>query len=135
MISAMFSKKACDLGVDGILYPSVKMKGTGLNISLTPECVNSKLSLVSAIKCKVYKKCKKVIINNLKKGIVNQVTGTISWEEIPLGKYRTTEEKIRNRLSHIKCPENKRRKKSKKEKIVRLMKKRERKNIKRKNNC
>lgn len=130
MISGLFSNKACELGVDGILYPSVKMKGEGLNIALTPECVNSKLSLVGAIKCKIYKKCKEVIINNLKKGTIDQETGTINWEEIPIGRYRTTEDEIINQLSKIKCPKKKKR--NKKEKAIRLMKKRERKNLKRK---
>lgn len=132
MISGLFSHKACELGVDGVLYPSVKMKGRGLNIALTPECVDSKLSLVAAIKCKVYKKCGKVILNNLKKGTVDEEAGIIHWEELPIGKYRMTEAEIRSQLSNIQCPEKRKKKrKSKKEKRLRLMKKRERKNLKR----
>ena len=106
MISGLFSNKVCELGVDGILYPSVKMQGTGLNIALTPECVNQKLTLEAAIKCKVYKKCKKVIVNNLKRGTVNPDGLTISWEEIPLGRYRTTEEQIRKMLAKVVCKKN-----------------------------
>lgn len=132
MISGLFSHKACELGVDGVLYPSVKMKGRGLNIALTPECVDSKLSLVEAIKCKVYKKCGRIILNNLKKGTVDEKTGIINWEELPIGKYRTTEDEIRSQLLNVQCPEKRKKKrKSKKKKMLRLMKKRERKNLKR----
>ena len=132
MISGLFSHKACELGVDGILYPSVKMKGRGLNIALTPECVDSKLSLVGAIKCKVYKKCGRIILNNLKQGRIDEEAGIIIWEELPIGKYRTTEEEIRSQLLNVRCPEKRKKKrKTKSEKMLRLMKKRERKNLKR----
>jgi hypothetical protein len=131
LISAMFSNKVCELGVDGVLYPSVKMKGTGLNIALTSECVDSRLTLVDVIKCKVYKKCKEVIINNLKRGTVDQNTGAISWKDIPLGKYRAPEDYFREQLSKVYCSSKRKRKKSKKEKMMRLIKKRERKNNKR----
>jgi len=136
MISAIFSERACQRGLDGVLYPSVKMKGWGLNVALTPECVDSKLVLDSAIKCKIYKKFKKVILNNLKTGIVDQETGTITWEDLPIGEYRRTEEDIREELSRVVLEiiikGKHKRKKSKKKKALKLMKKRAKKNLNRK---
>ncbi len=101
-ISSIYSRRATELGHDGILYPSVKVKGEGLNIALTPDCVATKMTLISAVKCKVYKKCEKIIINNLKRGTVNYDSETIEWREIPIGEDdRHSEKDIRKELSLI----------------------------------
>lgn len=130
MVSALFAERACMLGLDGILYPSVKMESTGLNIALTPECVDSHLELEKAIKCKIYKKCKSVIVNNLQEGHVDYRTGTITWTEIPIGKYRSSEEEIKKKLDKVICKKKRKRKKNRKQKLLKLMLKRGRKRIK-----
>lgn len=55
LISATFSKHLLDNGLDGVIYPSVKLQGAGLNIALKPEAADSKLQLKIALECTGYK--------------------------------------------------------------------------------
>jgi hypothetical protein len=100
-VSAYFAERACEMGVDGILYPSVKTGCTGLNIALRPEVVNEKLELISVLKSKVYKNGDRVIINNLKKAYLEKGDEQFKLEEIELGKYRDSEANILRRLRLI----------------------------------
>lgn len=48
LISAWFSKVCCDLGYDGVLYPSVRAGGAGMNVAIKPEAVDKKMKLIQA---------------------------------------------------------------------------------------
>jgi hypothetical protein len=70
LISAVFTEKIISLNnqgiaVGGILYPSIKTEGEGLNVSITPKFMEC-LELKMAIECTVYKKGDKVVLANNK---------------------------------------------------------------------
>jgi hypothetical protein len=54
MISAIFSEMTANMGLDGILYPSVRTLGKGFNLALTPEATK-KMKLVVAGECSAVK--------------------------------------------------------------------------------
>jgi len=54
MISAIFTELATKNGIDGILYPSVRVGGKGFNIAITPKATE-KLGLFVAGECSIYK--------------------------------------------------------------------------------
>lgn len=63
-ISAAFSEAMVDKGLDGVLYPSVRMGGYGFNVALSPDCVNKKLRLIGAGDCTIYKNKKEICLGN-----------------------------------------------------------------------
>jgi hypothetical protein len=56
LISALYTEFITDKGLDGVLYPSVRVEGKGFNIAITPEAADSKLRLVAAGECTMYKR-------------------------------------------------------------------------------
>lgn len=64
MISAIFSEIITDLGFDGVIYPSYRMGGHGLNIALTPFASDYKIQLSVASESMSYKVGKYVLTNN-----------------------------------------------------------------------
>lgn len=63
MISALYSEIVCS-NFDGILYPSVRLAGEGINVAIKPESVNNKLKFLGASECTVYKNKKRVFVGN-----------------------------------------------------------------------
>lgn len=63
MISAIFSELVTSEGLDGVLYPSVRVGGKGFNIAITPEATK-KLGLCVAGECSIYKLKDHTIIGN-----------------------------------------------------------------------
>lgn len=63
MISAMFAEKVAAMGLDGVLYPSVRVLGRGFNIALTPKAYE-KLSLFRVGECSVYKRRDQTVVGN-----------------------------------------------------------------------
>jgi len=66
LISSIFSMNCIENNLDGVLYPSVRTMGLGLNVAIKPATVDEKMELVSVLECDVYKKREKVVINNLR---------------------------------------------------------------------
>lgn len=64
MISAIYSEMVADFGYDGVLYPSVKLAGEGINIAVKPEVIGSKIKFIHAGECTIYKNKKNVFIGN-----------------------------------------------------------------------
>lgn len=64
MISAIFTEIAVEKGFDGVLYPSVRTLGQGLNIAVTPDFVNRYMELRAAGECTVLKNGEKTIVLN-----------------------------------------------------------------------
>lgn len=63
MISALYTELVTQLGVDGVLYPSVRMGGEGFNIAITPEATK-KLGLYVAGECSIYKLKEHAVVGN-----------------------------------------------------------------------
>jgi hypothetical protein len=63
LISACYSEIASELGLDGVLYPSVKLAGEGINVAIKPKSV-SKLKLIHAGECTLYKNKKQIFVGN-----------------------------------------------------------------------
>lgn len=55
MISAVFSEITIEKGFHGVLYPSVRTSGQGLNVAVHPDFVEEYMELRSAGECTVYK--------------------------------------------------------------------------------
>lgn len=64
LVSAIFSEIITEQGYDGVLYPSVKLAGEGINIAVKPEVINSKIKFFHAGECTVYKNGKNVFMGN-----------------------------------------------------------------------
>lgn len=47
-ISALFAENCCNLGYDGVAYPSVRTDGAGMNVAIKPEAVDKKMRLIKA---------------------------------------------------------------------------------------
>lgn len=64
LISAHFTEFITEKGVDGVLYPSVRVGGRGYNIAITPEVAANKIKLVAAGECSIYKRFERSVIDN-----------------------------------------------------------------------
>lgn len=63
MISAIFTEYVTELGLDGVIYPSVRVGGKGFNIAITPDA-SQKLGLYVAGECSIYKLKDQVVVGN-----------------------------------------------------------------------
>lgn len=64
MISAIFTELITEKEYDGIVYPSVRMSGEGINIALTPESADKKLAFISASEHTLFKNGLKASLSN-----------------------------------------------------------------------
>jgi RES domain len=64
LISAAFTETLVKNGCDGVLYPSVRLGGTGFNVAITPEAADQKLQLDVVMECTAYKLLDKTILDN-----------------------------------------------------------------------
>jgi hypothetical protein len=62
LLSAIFAEVIMDSGAEGILYPSVRTFGEGLNVAIHPDVADEKLELQLIGECSIYKKREKLII-------------------------------------------------------------------------
>lgn len=62
MISAWFSKIVCDGDYDGVIYPSVRIDGAGMNVAIKPQAADEKLKFFGAAKCNVVKEGKNISV-------------------------------------------------------------------------
>lgn len=64
LLSATFAETVVDKGLDGILYPSVRVGGQGFNVAIRPEIADTNLDLVVAGECSIYKYYDQTIVDN-----------------------------------------------------------------------
>lgn len=64
LISSVFSESLLEHGIDGVLYPSVRLGGAGFNVALTPKAADLKIGLAVVIECSIYKLYDKIVIDN-----------------------------------------------------------------------
>lgn len=81
LISACYSEIITELGLDGVLYPSVKLAGEGINVAIKPEAV-SKLTLVHVGECTLYKNKKQIFVGNDTVAKINE-DGSLQYEKAP----------------------------------------------------
>lgn len=55
LLSACFTETVVNKGLDGVLYPSVRVGGKGFNVAIKPETADTSLELVVAGECSIYK--------------------------------------------------------------------------------
>ena len=64
LLSATFSELVVDKGIDGILYPSVRVGGQGFNVAINTEIADTHLDLIIAGECSIYKYFENIIVDN-----------------------------------------------------------------------
>jgi len=64
LLSAIFTETAVDHGIDGVIYPSVRVGGQGFNIAIKPETADNNLDLVVVGECSIYKYYDHTIVDN-----------------------------------------------------------------------
>ncbi|TRU46261.1 MAG: RES domain-containing protein [Microcystis aeruginosa Ma_QC_Ca_00000000_S207] len=64
LLSAAFTEVVVKMGFDGVLYPSMRIAGKGLNIAITPDATDRSLKLVSGAECTIYKNLDKTTVDN-----------------------------------------------------------------------
>jgi hypothetical protein len=64
LISAAFTETLIKNGFDGIMYPSVRLGGTGFNVALTPQTADQKLQLNVVMECTAYKLFDNTVLDN-----------------------------------------------------------------------
>ena len=82
LISALYSELITEYGYDGVLYPSVKLAGEGINIAVKPELIGTKIKFIHAGECTIYKNAKNVFIGNDTYAKVDK-DGNIEFEKAP----------------------------------------------------
>lgn len=94
LISSLFAYRCTENNLDGVLYPSVRTMGLGLNVAIKPTTVDDRMELVSVLECDVYKKKKKIAINNLRFCKVASGSKTFELQEITDPNLKFTDEQI-----------------------------------------
>lgn len=64
LLSAAFTQMVVEKGLDGVIYPSVRVGGKGFNVALRPEIANENLELVVAGECSIYKYLDQTMVDN-----------------------------------------------------------------------
>lgn len=90
MISAVYSEMSIGFGFDGVLYPSVKLAGEGINIAVKPEIIDVKINFIHAGECTVYKNKKQVFVGNDTYANVDK-GGVLKFEKAPDEVYTSEE--------------------------------------------
>lgn len=98
MISANFSESVVHLGINGVIFPSVRIESKGLNVAIDPNFVDNFMRLESVCECTIYKNKNKIIINNDKLGYTKPEDQSFELKEIEIGEYRTSDEEIKKML-------------------------------------
>lgn len=71
LISALFTVRALERGMKGVLYPSVRADGVGYSVAIHPDTVISSMKMIAAEECTVYKKGDQVIVDNESVAFIN----------------------------------------------------------------
>ena len=64
LISAVYTKLITEFGYDGVLYPSVRLAGEGINIAVSPQNINTKIRFVHSGESTIYKNKMNVFVGN-----------------------------------------------------------------------
>jgi len=70
MVSGIFSELACER-YDGVLYPSVRLAGDGMNVAIKPESM-SKLKFISSSECTIYKNKMQIVIGTDTRSVIGR---------------------------------------------------------------
>lgn len=64
LLSACFTETVVNKGLDGVLYPSVRVGGQGFNVAIRPEVADTSLELVATGECSIYKNRDRSFVDN-----------------------------------------------------------------------
>lgn len=64
LVSAIFSNLCLKSGFDGVVYPSVQLKGKGINVAIAPDAADQKLRLTGVLECVAYKNEESIVLDN-----------------------------------------------------------------------
>ncbi|AXT19790.1 hypothetical protein D7030_01365 [Flavobacteriaceae bacterium AU392] len=70
MVSAVFSELACEK-YDGVMYPSVRLAGEGMNVAIKPEAL-PKIKFVGSSECTIYKNEMEMIIGTDTRSVLGE---------------------------------------------------------------
>lgn len=78
LLTEFFQKK----GLNGVLFPSGRVEGKGLNVAIAPDFVNSQMRLEGVMECVIAKKDNLIVSENAKIAWLNAGDETFNWKEI-----------------------------------------------------
>lgn len=90
LLSALYTEFIVKYGYDGVLYPSVKLAGEGINIAVKPELIGTRIKFIHAGECTVYKNGKSVFVGNDTYAKIDK-DGNIEFEKAPDGIFTSEE--------------------------------------------
>ncbi len=65
ILSALFTELVVKMGFDGVLYPSMRLSGDGINVAITPKAADRCLKLTTVTEGLIYKHFEHTTIDNL----------------------------------------------------------------------
>lgn len=103
LISAIYSERATNIRIDGnklagVLYPSVKSVGKGINVAISPDYVNENLQLEHVLTATVHKEDNHVYLENHKIATVKHKETFFKLEPVK-GEEHVSLEKMKDLLS------------------------------------
>jgi hypothetical protein len=96
IVAALFTDMVVRHGFDGVLYPSVRVRG-GFNIALTPDAADHNLKFIGAGECLIYKRFKNSIIDNATVSVDIDKKNNFSYSPIAR-EYQFGEQEVLRRL-------------------------------------
>lgn len=98
MISANFSESLVQLGLNGVIFPSVRIEARGINVAIEPNFVDNFMRLEAVCECTIYKNEKKIVVNNDRLGFTNPEDQSFELKEIEIGELRAPDEVVKKML-------------------------------------
>lgn len=80
--SALLTKFLIGKGYDGVLYPSGRVEGKGLNVAIAPDFVDSHMRLEGVMECIIAKKGTHIVCDNSKVAWLNAGDTEFNWKII-----------------------------------------------------
>lgn len=79
LISAIFTHLSCKEKYDGVLYPSVKCNGAGLNVAIRPTAVDEKLKFGEVFKCEITNVNNNIETLVVERSVISEDGNTLSY--------------------------------------------------------
>lgn len=85
LISAAYSEMVAER-FDGVLYPSVRLQGEGINVAIKPESVKNKLKFIAAVESTIYKNKEAIYIGDNSQSVLLE-EGNLVYRKLTDGSY------------------------------------------------
>jgi len=80
--SALITEFFQQTGLDGVLYPSSRVDGKGINVAIRPEFIDANMRLEGVAECLIVKRGKKIGVEFLKLAWINTGDAQFNWKVI-----------------------------------------------------